>query len=143
MVDVMLTDILILIDIRYFSAYPHLSNSRIFNPYTADGGPMDTPILSQLPDLIATRFQRLYLCFQGRAFQLNEYKQCRTKVEGTGSGKSKMAENTTEMHIPRLPELIKINAIPTAIPMFLGSDIPMRQVSTSTMKVEAAGRGKS
>ena len=64
------------------------------------------PILSRLLDQIATRFQRLYLCFRDRAFQWDNSQYCTTKVEGTGSEKSKMAAYTTEMHISQLPDQI-------------------------------------
>ena len=60
--------------------------------------------ISQLPDQIATRFQRVFLCFWGRAIRCDKCQHCITIVEGTRSGKSKMAAYNNEMHISWLPD---------------------------------------
>ena len=58
----------------------------------------------RLPDQIETRCQRLFLCFRGRPYQWDTYLYRTTKLEGTGSGKFKMAAYTHEMRISQSPK---------------------------------------
>jgi len=79
------------------------------------------------PHLIATRFQQIYLCFRGRPYQWDMYLYCTTK-RGENQ-KFKIQDGglnpwNAYISLPRLAS----NAIQTAIPMFLGSAIPMGHV---------------
>jgi len=59
--------------------------------------------VSPLPDKIPTKFQRLYLCFRGPAFQWDSREYYATKPEVE---KTNMAASKLEMHVSSLPDEI-------------------------------------
>jgi len=106
-------------------------NERKWNIQDEDGGlkpEVDTAKrLFPFPNLIATRFQQIYLCFRGRPYQWDMYLYRTTKLGGNRKWKIQdggLHPWNSYISPPRLAS----NTIPTAILMFSGSAIPMGHV---------------
>jgi hypothetical protein len=95
--------------------------------------------ISQFVHKIATKFQRLYLCFRGPAIQWKYWQCCTTQRGETGSGKSKMAAFKLEMHICQHVHKIATKFQRLCL-RFRGPDIQCNQYGYRTMLVDAGNQ---
>ena len=73
------------------SSIPRVQVSTLYNQVEETGSKSKMAVYNtgmlvyQLPDQIATRFQRFYLCFRSQPLQWDKYRHSTTTIEKTGS----------------------------------------------------------